>query len=255
MKNLFIPRTIQGSSSQLFYGCRVVLFSLLVFFLLLVGPTRAHRAEVLIPLTPQEQLFLKQHSRFLAHAETDYRPFVYVEDGQARGFAVDLTNLLAERLAIHIDYVVDESWDEAMAKLKQRQIDLVLAMVNTPKRRTFAHFTDPILTTYTGLATRKDDPGGKTLANFYGRRVATVDGYWHYDVLRQHYPQIVSVSYSDNVSCLEALATGEVDGVLSSNPVLAYQIRRSYMLGLETRPVLGSVHFRSNNEGYGTSLD
>ncbi|MBN2644398.1 MAG: transporter substrate-binding domain-containing protein [Desulfuromonadaceae bacterium] len=233
---------------------RLLSWCLLVWWVLLQLSSLVW-AETSIPLTPEERLFLKQYSHFVAHAERDYHPFVFVEKGRARGYAVDLTNLLAERLGIGVEYVTDETWDEGVDRLKKRQIDLVLAMVNTPERRRFAHFTEPFLTTYTGLATRKGESQGRELDEFAGRRVAVVEGYWHYALLKEHYPKVVPVVYHDNLACLEALSAGEVDAALSSNPVLTYLIRSHYMLGLESRPILGSEFFRSTREGYGVRID
>lgn len=227
----------------------------LVLVTLLVALAQPLQAADTVDLTAQELSFLQQHPSFRAHVEQDYRPFIYVDKGEAHGFTVDLTNIIAKRLGIKINYVIDESWEEALINLKNHHIDMVIAMVNSEQRRGFAHFTKPILVTHTGIATRKDEPIGKTINDFNGRQVAVVDGYWHLAVLQQHYPQIIPVKYTDHIECLEALATGEVDAVISTNPVLDYQIRSNFMLGLQTMPLLNLNHFSSTKESYGVRRD
>lgn len=213
-------------------------------------------AEVYLPgLTAAERAFLQTHPVLKVHAERDYHPFVYVKNGEARGFTIDLTNILARRLGVELEYVTDQNWEEAITGLKHREIDIVLNMIDTPSRRAFACFTEPFLTTYTGLATRKNGPGAKSLESLHGHRVGVVRGYWYEDILAQYYPQIEVVAFPEHISCLEALAAGAVDAVMSSNPVLTYQIRQHYMLGLEARPILGAKHFRSIEEGYGVRKD
>ncbi|SDE09704.1 diguanylate cyclase [Desulfuromonas thiophila] len=205
-------------------------------------------------LTAAERGFLQQNRLFEVHVEPDYMPFAYVENGQAKGFVVDLADLLAERLGIRFVYRTDHTWDQALEALRNRRIDLVLAMVDTPERRDYARFTTAVLNTYVGLATRRDDRRPKQLEDFAGRRLAVVAGYWHEAVLRTHYPRIELVRYPDHLRGLEALAAGTVDGLLSTDPVLTFHIRRHYLLNLESRPLVGDW-FKTTREGIGVRRD
>lgn len=208
-----------------------------------------------LDLSVAEREFLHLHNRFRVHVERGYHPFVYVEQGLARGFGVDLTNILAQRLGIEVEYVTDQSWEEGMSQLKRGGVDIVLSMIDTPARREFAHFTTPFLTTYTGMATRVEERRSTKLEDFAGRNVGVIKGYWHENVLARHYPNVNIVTFSDHVAALEGLAAGRVDAVLSSNPVLTYHIRKRQMLGLDARPILGSPYFRATMEGYGVRID
>lgn len=206
-------------------------------------------------LTRAERDFLDTHKHLRVHVERGYHPFAYVDNATARGYAVDLSDILARRLGIELEYVTDQSWEEGISQLKHKNIDIILCMVDTPVRREFAHFTEPFLTTYTGIATRTDFHFGSSLEELNGQNVGVLKGYWHHNVLIQHYPHINAVTFPDHVTALEGLATGKVDAVLSSNPVLTYHIRQLHMLGVETRPILGSPYFRSTKEGYGVRKD
>ncbi|MDD2557486.1 MAG: transporter substrate-binding domain-containing protein [Desulfuromonadaceae bacterium] len=231
---------------------------LLVKMFLVLGaqPLQAESLDTYLPnLTVEERNFLQAQPRFKVHVERGYHPFAYVKNGEARGFAVDLTNILARRLGIEVEYITDQSWEEAMTGLKAQEIDIVLSMVDTPARREFAYFTDPFLTTYTGLATRKNAPTSKTLESLCGHRLGVIRGYWFEAILRQYYPQIEVVTFPDHTSCLEALASGSIDAVISSNPVLTYHIRQHYMLSLETWPVRATEFFLRVEEGYGVRKD
>ncbi|MDY0212923.1 MAG: transporter substrate-binding domain-containing protein [Desulfuromonadaceae bacterium] len=263
MKPVFISQRAGNSTRTRFDSrLRAAVWLLLLVGMFLVLGSQPLQAEglvsadaYLLDLTTAEREFLQTHPTFKAHAERGYHPFVYVKNGEARGFTVDLTNILTRRLGVEVEYITDQSWEEAMAGLKRQEIDIVLNMVNTPSRREFAYFTDPFLTTYTGLATRKNGSGAKSLEALHGRRVGVIRGYWHEDFLIQYYPQIEVVTFPDHITCLEALAVGNVDAVMSSNPVLIYHIRQHYMLGLETWPVLEAEHFRRIEEGYGVRKD
>ncbi|MFO7831721.1 MAG: transporter substrate-binding domain-containing protein, partial [Desulfuromonadaceae bacterium] len=219
------------------------------------NPEQGEKTPSVPNLTQAERDFLDTYTHFKAHVERGYHPFAYVEQETARGFSVDLTDIIARRLGIEVDYVTDQSWEEGVSELKRGELDIVLCMVDTPARRTFAHFTDPFLTTYTGIATRTGTSFGTNLEEFAGHNVGMIKGYWHEDILTRHYPDINIVTFEDHVSALEKLAIGTLDAVLSSNPVLTYHIRQRHMLGLEARPILGSPYFRSTKEGYGVRVD
>lgn len=234
---------------------------LLVTMLLVLGaellwaeaPVAAH--DYLPGLTLEERDFLHAHPVIRVHAERGYHPFVYVKNGEAHGFVVDLTNILARRLGVEIEYITDQTWADAMTGLKRGKVDVVMAMVDTPSRREFACFTKPFLSTYTGLATRKKNPAAKSLEYLSGKKVGVIRGYWHQKILAKHYPQIKVVEFSDHVLSLEALTNGDVDAVISSDPVLIYHIRQHYMLGLETMPILKTKLYSKTEEGYGVRKD
>lgn len=208
-----------------------------------------------LDLTVAERDFLQTHPVLKVYASPDYHPFVYVKNGEARGFSVNLTNILARRLGVEIEYITDRDWDAALTGLKRREVDIVLNMIDTPPVREFARFTAPFLTTYAGLATRKNSTTPKSLDSLSGHRVGVVRGYWQADILRQYYPQIEVITFPDHTACLEALAVGNIDAVVSSNPVLTYQIRQYCMLCIETRPILRTEHFRGVGERYGVRGD
>ncbi|MCW8890756.1 MAG: transporter substrate-binding domain-containing protein, partial [Sedimenticola sp.] len=55
-----------------------------------------------LQLTGDERQFLKTHPVIHAHVEMDYSPFLYSKEGRATGYAVDYTNLLAEKMGVDI---------------------------------------------------------------------------------------------------------------------------------------------------------
>ncbi len=206
-------------------------------------------------LNREEQRFISAHPVIRAHVERDYAPFLFSKEGRAIGYGVDYMHLLAEKLGIDIEYKNELTWDEALSSLERREVDLVLAMVNTPERRRYTKFTTPFLTTYTGIAVRKEN---RTLANLDklpGHRVGAVKGYWHADALSSHYPGIEVTTYASNLKVLEAVSSGEVDAGLGSNPVFRFLMAQNYMTDLTTQ-IVGDVDlFKKTEEALGVRSD
>ena len=55
-------------------------------------------------LSIEERAFLAKHRTFSVHVEENYAPFSFIENGQFKGFSVDFSNLIAQRLGIQFHY-------------------------------------------------------------------------------------------------------------------------------------------------------
>lgn len=213
------------------------------------------QATSVLALSQEEKRFLRAHPIIRAHVERDYAPFLFSKDGRAVGYGVDYLHLLAEKLGIDIDYRNNLNWSEALTGLKQRDIDLVLAMVETPERQRYTTFTSPFLTTYTGIAVRKENRQLNSIEALSGQKVGVVKGYWHGDALKIHFPDITVLTYPDNLTSLEAVSSGEVVATLGSNPVLLYLMTQNYMTDLTTSMIVDERAFKRTEEALGVRSD
>ena len=80
----------------------------------------------------------------------DYPPYEFMEDGEYKGFEVELVEKIGERLGIEIQWN-DMSFDTLIASLKQGKIDVVVASMSaSPDRRAEADWSEVY---YRGLHT------------------------------------------------------------------------------------------------------
>lgn len=86
----------------------------------------------------------------------DNSPKIYLENGQAKGFWVDLTNYIAEQENWEIDYV-ECVWQECLEKLENKEIDLMVDVSTTDIREEKFTFTEEtIINSWTEIYTKKD---------------------------------------------------------------------------------------------------
>lgn len=213
------------------------------------------KAEAAIELTGEEQLFLQNHPAIRAHVEKDYSPFLYMKGGRATGYAVDYVNLLAEKIGIEIYYDLDQSREQAIEELTDRRLALIVAMAESDRHKEYALFTQPFLSTYTGIAIRKGMRDVTDLNALADRRVASVRGYRYDALLKSRFPQMQLVTYGSHVAALEAVAAGEVDAAIMSHPVMRNLIQRNFLSDLTTLPVKDDSALKRSEEAIAIRSD
>ncbi len=206
-------------------------------------------------LSQEERLFLQKNPVIRAHVEQDYSPFLYLKEGRATGYAVDYTNLLAEKIGIEIHYDVEQSREAAIAQLKARRIELIVAMAAGEQHSAYARFTQPFLSTYTGVAIRKELQDVASLDALRTKRVGTIKGYRYASLLKLHFPKMQLTTYSNHLIALEAVASGEVDAAIMSHPVMRSLIQQNFLSDLKTFPVQYDNALKRSDEGLAVRSD
>ncbi|WP_428633517.1 transporter substrate-binding domain-containing diguanylate cyclase [Sedimenticola sp.] len=213
------------------------------------------RAGPSMALSKEERQFVDRHPVVRAHVEKDYSPFLYMQDGRATGYVVDYAQLLAEKIGMEIFFTNERRREEAVAALVGRQVDLILAMEEGPVHRQYADFTRPYLTTYTGVAYRKEQRNLSTLEALRQKRVATVTGYPYATQLKKRFPEMQLLKYPGHQAALEAVSLGEVDAAVMSHPVMRYLIQKNFFSDLATAPVQDDSELKRSQEAIAVRND
>ncbi|WP_072679449.1 transporter substrate-binding domain-containing protein [Arcobacter sp. LA11] len=196
----------------------------------------------IVVLTEQEKDFLKKIPYILTRVAKDYYPFSFTEDSKEKGYVIDYTNLIAKKLGIEVRYVKNQTWKESIQDLKDTRIDILPMMKKTPEREMYAIFSTPLLETYIGIATLEKNIKKASLETLSGKKVGILGGYWFVDNLKKHYPKIKRVIYKSNLEALVGLKAGEIDAVVSTEPVMQYLIKRNFFSEIKTKPILNNVY-------------
>ncbi|MBZ0257780.1 transporter substrate-binding domain-containing protein, partial [bacterium] len=197
-------------------------------------------------LTPEEQAFLSEHSTFRVTNEDDWPPFDYSEDGVAKGFSIDYLHLVADKLGVEFNYINGFSWEELLAKLKAKEIDIAHTMLVTSERSEYTLFTKPYFVNPYVLVVRKDSPI-QSISDLKGKTVATVRGYVQNELLVEHYPDI-KIHFVDNADeALRAVSFGQADADIEAFGLVNYGIQANFLTNLK---ILGDI-----DDGYFTDSE
>ncbi len=189
-------------------------------------------------LTQQEKTWLKNHQTIRVHNETSWGPFNYYEFGRPKGYSIEFMDLLAEKLGIQVQYITGPSWGEFTNMLANKDLDVMLNIVETEDRSKFILFTDPYFNNPPGIAVRDDNNEVRDLRDLNGRVLAIPKGFFYQETIEKHYPGIQLLLVSDQLEALKAVSFGHADATISGVAVQNFVIRNHMLNNLK---VIGGI--------------
>ncbi len=196
-------------------------------------------------LTPDERAWLQAHENQVRWCPIlNYAPIDFVDgDGRPAGLSADYLARIQEMLGFRIRVESCGDWMEILEKLRDRRLDLVAAIEQTPDREEYLTFTRPYITIPVVILTREDLDRDLTLASMAGMHVAVPAGYATVGWVRRNYPEVVVVPTRDDPEALQAVSLGRADAALVDLAVASYFIGR---LGITNLRVAGYSGFEWN---------
>lgn len=159
--------------------------------------------------------------------DATYPPFESVQDGELRGFDIELGNLLGEELGAKVKWV-NTSFDGIFPALHSGRFDLVLSAVTiTPERLRRFDFSSPYAVAGQIVAVRQDTPEVTGLESLDGKVVGIQLNTTAALVLRR-YPGIQVKQYPSMDLALQDLVNGNLTAVVGDAPTVRYFITHGF---------------------------
>ena len=186
-----------------------------------------------IKLTSVEQAYIKAHPVIKASNEMDYPPFDFAIGGEPRGYTIDLLDLLAKRIGIKIEYINGYTWHELVQLFKDRKLDLLHTLAETPERKKFALFSDRFFRDRQVYITRKENPDISDISQLYGKTVSQAKGWNTTEYFQTNYPQVPLLIVNNLEEMLDAVAYGEAYATVVDEAAAAYTIKKNGLSDLK----------------------
>ena len=153
----------------------------LVLFILFVGILIYSKNNIAqnsgLVLTAEESDWIVSNPELVVANELDWPPFDFAEDGEPRGFSIDLINLIADKTGLQLRFVNGYTWAELMEKFKIGEIDILPAFYLNEERKSFIAYTDSYASNPSILVTHKGIDDVSKLEDLNGRSIAVISGY------------------------------------------------------------------------------
>ncbi len=189
---------------------------------------------VRVELSAREKKWLKEHKTIRMGGKPDYPPFAFINrNGKHQGTTADYLALISERLDINIEVYGGATWEEILNSIKDRNLDAVSAIIDTPERRSFLNFTSPYITHPVVLVTRKNYQEISGLNDFDKKRLAMVKGFHYVDEINRKHPHISSFFVKTPLEGLRAVSIGKADGMVINLGVASYMFQEHNLLNLK----------------------
>lgn len=185
-----------------------------------------------VDLTVEESEWIEAHPEIRVGNELDWPPFDFSENGEAKGYSIDVLQLIAQKSGLKFEFVNGYTWAELLEMFKNGDLDLLPAMAKSEARSEFTQFTRSYIDYPTVLVVSDAEEKVSSLNDLKGERVAIVKGYYYEDAVRNRFPDIEVAPVSGFKEGLEAVIDGKVRAFIGSRPVVTYTIRKFLLLGL-----------------------
>lgn len=165
---------------------------------------------------------IKHENKIIVGTKIDSKPFCFKEDGELKGYDIDLSRLIAKELLGNKDMVefVELKAGDRIFALNSKQVDVIIAsMSTTSKRYQIIDFSIPYYVAGQALLTKnKSNING--LKDLNGKTIGLVLGSTGEGTIRYLLPKAKVRSAKTYTEIFEYLKNGEVDAVLADDSIL-----------------------------------
>ncbi len=116
---------------------------------------------------------IKERGKLVNGGEAQNPPFEYIEDGEFKGFDIDLSNMFGEYLGVEVEFL-DTAWSGVIPSLYTNKFDLIWsAMTITEPRKEAVNFSMPYASDQVEFIVRAGDDRVKEIADLNGLVLGT----------------------------------------------------------------------------------
>jgi PAS domain S-box-containing protein len=174
-------------------------------------------ADSLAWLSEDQRLWLSRHPVIRVAPDPSFPPIEWIDStGHFRGIASDYVALMERRLGVRFQLVHCESWDEVLEKARNRDVDMLSAAAQSPRREKYLLFSRPHIEFPAVIISRRNVTGNLTLEKLAGMRVAVVSGYVWEEFITRDYPDMKLDLVPDIQTGLRKVAFGLADATLEN---------------------------------------
>ncbi|MGH8082777.1 MAG: transporter substrate-binding domain-containing protein, partial [Lysobacter sp.] len=178
-----------------------------------VPPLRARGAQPALPRLVR-----------MGVADWDLLPFDDYNDGQSRGFSVELIQEILKSHDIRLQFVRISDTRQMLEALCDGRLDLAPNLRLTPARTRCLAYSDPIMPVSMYAVKRKDDTRALTETNLKRMRVAIVAGLVEYTHSSDHMPQTALVPVQGTREALRSIEEGKADVYFEAPQVIDWYL-------------------------------
>ena len=204
---------------------------------LVLGENEVNQAQ----LTEKEISWIKSHPTIRLAPDPNFEPIEFFDkNDNYKGLGADYVELITKKLGIKFEVVKFESWNDVVAKVKSREVDVLNAVVKTPQREKYLLFPPPYLKIPSVIIVRNNVTEELTLDMLNGKHIIMVHGYGYVDLIRENHPDIEIELVSDLKSALRKVSFGMADAFVGDLATASFYIESEGITNLklagETEP-------------------
>lgn len=190
-------------------------------------------AQSSVVLTPQEQQYLLDKKTIKMCVDPDWEPFEIInKDGVHEGIANDLISFISSQIGVKIELVKTKDWDESIIFSQEHKCDILSFLNETPKRKEWLTFTEPIFydpNVLVGRSERKyiEDISQEHLTIALPRNTAMAERF------AKDFPNLTIIPTTSESEAFKLVEDRKADITLRSLIVTAFTIKKDGLFNLK----------------------
>jgi polar amino acid transport system substrate-binding protein len=167
-----------------------------------------------------EELSLITEGELLVGSDIAFEPFEFIEDGENKGFDIDLMNEIGERLGLQVEFV-NTPFDGIFTALAGGQFDAIISAITiTEKRQETISFTDPYFAANQALAVAAGSDIASVEDLGEGVSVGVQSGTTGEEYATGEFSAAEIVAFPTSEAAFSALEGDQIDAVFIDLPVV-----------------------------------
>ncbi len=172
--------------------------------------------------------------KLVVGTSADYEPFEYMEDGEFKGFDVELAAAIADKLGLEVQYE-SVDFDSILPGISSgTKYDVGVASITvTPAREKEVDFTDSYYMDDQAIVTMADDTSitadnYEDVLNDSATKIAVQSGSTAESFAKENFPNAVIVPFKNATDCFAAVQSDQADAVVTNRSMAAQMVAGAY---------------------------
>ena len=186
-----------------------------------------------LSFTEKEKKYLSNKKAIKACVVSDMMPYSGFTNGKLTGIVYDYVNLIEDKIGIPIFILKTKSFSESLEYIKNDKCDFIPALSKTQEREKIVNFTQSFTQIPYVLVTKKNVPFISDIKNINNKKVAVVNDFSIFNIIRNKYKNIDLVKVSSLEEGLQKVNNDEVFAYLGTNATIWYKLQNELIDGLK----------------------
>ncbi len=196
-----------------------------------------------VKLNHDEKKWLLNNKTIKVATNREWNPIEFFnEKGAYSGIASGYLKLLENRLDTEFKIENGKFWHEMMHSVKNKKVDMFMAIVPTPKRKEFMNFTTSYLEFPTVIVTQKHIGYIKNLNELSHKKVAVEKGFYTNELINTYNNKIKLIEVNTTKEALQLVSNGNAYAYVGALPNIGYFLQKLKLTNLK---ISGEAPFKT----------
>ena len=194
----------------------------LIFF------NKIQKKEKTLELSKKEKSYLNSISFIPMCVDPNWMPYEKLENGIHIGINADYYNLIEKSINKKIKVIETKSWSETLEFAKQGKCHIISLALETPLRKEYLNFSKTLLDATLVIATDLRTSFILSKNELANKKLGIIKDYAYTEILKEKYPNIEFVEFSDIKKGLGAVLSGKTFGYVDVLINVAHEIQKNF---------------------------